>query len=320
MAMRDAVERVVAVAAAHWTGTEFPAPYESDDWIVALTEVEGSDDVTCIILGRDAEGRRVQANVNVHAKGHVVPQQTAEQRELGEIVRSRASIKSVVIKYAHCSLYAPAGKSAEAWARAQVGLWFLQRAWLFSEEDKAWVWTDCLCPVLKLIPAGRRALDNADLGYELQLAFLKNYMNPHRAGGFQSYVRTTIQRVAGRRSKAEQAERHDPLDPENPFKSEAFAAFVRQRKRRGHPGLGIKDGRIVGSRAAIEALQTEYAHIVGRKMFINDAASLMERHGAERESAERQVRRWLRAGGPDGARVRLQNWTRKRIATGSHLP
>jgi hypothetical protein len=317
MPMKDAVDFVVAVAMAHWSGGDYPQGFDSDAWYVQLTRIEGSDDITCIVVGHGTDGGRVQSNVNVHAKGHVVPNETAEQRELGEIIRSRATIKSVVIKYAHCSLYAPAGKYAEGWARAQVGLWFLQRDWRRSEEDEAWVWTDCLCPVLKMIPAGRRALEDAELGYELQLAFLKNYMNPHRPGGFQAYVRTTIRRIAGRRSKAERAEHRDPLDMENPFKSEAFRAFIRQRKRRGHPGIGVHESQIVGTREAVESLQLEYAHIIGRKRFVKDAARLMERRGAECRSAERQVRRWLRdEGGPEGATKRLNAWIRNRDTAG----
>ena len=157
-----------------------------------------------VIVGPTPSNTKSRADITLHARDYVPPPETELAREIAATALSIPYAKSVLIKNAHCWLFWPGEGHTLAWTKAQIGVWALQRPWIRSPEDEAWVWTDCLVPVLSLSKAGRQALDeDGSLGYEFQLALLRNYVNPLRPGGFQRYIRQTVNRVAARQSKTD---------------------------------------------------------------------------------------------------------------------
>ena len=184
----------------------------------------------------------------------------------------------------------------------------LQRPWVRTEGDEAWVWNDCLDPVIRLSKAGRVALEEGLLGYDLQAPLLGNYVNPIRPGGFQAYIRRILLRAVDRRKK-------QTISSEAQSERERLLAFIRQRYHRGHLGIvKNREGRLCAVNEAIQdELLTEFYTFSARQAFVSELSAKMVEAGAVEESARRQVRRWLgETGSAQATHDRFLAWKERR--------
>jgi hypothetical protein len=160
------------------------------------------------------------------------------------------------------------------------------------------------------------------VGFEHFGAMINNYINPLHPGGFRAYIRGLARRTRIDRFKKKRAEYSEIQGTSRELRDrEQFLAFVRQRRKRGYPGVVVKNGRLFATMETAQRLRAEWEESRLRRRTVDLIAAAMVRRGAERLSAKRQARRWIRqAGSLKGTKQLLDRWERSREKTRRGLP
>jgi hypothetical protein len=307
--MQGAIEAVTALALEFWR-SGLPGPgWKDGAWGVRPVSDSDSKDLQIAVLGPTVGGGRARADTFVVARDAI---RAVPLEELSGVQAARMPTrwKGALIRHAQCRLFWPGPEHPELWAKAQVALYFLQREWLRDPDTRSWAWNECVAPVLRVSKSGRDALGEGVVGFEHFGAMINNYINPLHPGGFRSYVRGLVRRTRVDRFKKKRAEFSEIQGTSRELKDrEQFLAFVRQRRKRGYPGVIVKNGRLFATTETAQRLGTEWKISRLRRGAVDLIAAAMVKRGAERLSAKRQARRWLRqAGSLKGAKQLLDRW------------
>ena len=305
--MRPQIKKTVGLALDFWETGDAHATGDWDGWVASVGRSEGHKEIFVNFAAPSSEGDLAVGGVTIYPREFVG--EPDEDNLFYGSLRHEPEARRKFQELVHCRLFWPV-KHAAIWARAQVSVYFLQRAWKRSQEDEAWVWERCISPALRLTKEGRESLTTGTLGFEVQDAIVRNYVAPFQAGGFQSYVRSIAWRAATQDRKRKRADLLTHLDDtESAALNARFRAFVRQRMRRGAPGLWSDGKAIRGAPATWKALHDEWFLQQVQKRVGAIVSSWMVAQGASSESARRQVRRWLKEGTSiERMRDRFREW------------
>lgn len=315
--MRAAVEEVVRFALEFWRSGVVGLGWEGGQWEVLPTVSSlASDCVQLGIFGPRADGTVEGAAVFVQ-----VPTSVGKPRIKGVYTSPDSDDSSLpsfmlapLIKYVWCRLFWPGPRDTELWAKSQVAIYFLQREWSRSDEDEAWAWQECLEPLFRSSKPGKQALEEGTIGFPILRSIVSHYINPVRPGQFQAYIRSIVRRTKIRSLKVRRAEISRATGTsEELVNRERFSAFVRQRRRRGYPGIKRWRGRLSASERVWTKLAQEWKAGRERALNVKVLAAMMVREGHKEASALRQARRWLRGEKSlERARARLEVWRKRR--------
>jgi len=315
--MKAAIEEVVGFALDFWRSGLVRPVWEQGEWEIFPTI--SSMAVDCIQLA--ISGPRIDGTVEGAAVFVQVPTSKGIPKIKGAYTSPDSDDRSLpsfmlapLIKYVWCRLFWPGPRDTELWAKSQVAIYFLQREWSRSEEDEAWVWQGCLEPLFRSSKPGRQALEEGTIGFPILRSVVSHYINPVRPGQFQAYIRSIVRRAKIRSFKVRRAENSRAGETsEELLKQERFSAFVRQRRRRGYPGIKRWKGRLSASEHVWTKLAQEWKAVRERALNVKVLAAMMVREGHNEASALRQARRWLREEiSPERARARFEAWHQRK--------
>jgi len=319
--MKAAIQAIVSVALEFWESGCAGPSWNEGQWQVHPLSPADEEGLQIAVFGPTASGQIDRADLYVYRK-ECLGEPRQHDPLISEVLISSMPTKwkSALIQHARCKLFWPGPRDTALWANAQVALYFLQRGWLISEDTEAWTWSECIEPLFKLSRPGRQALEEGSLGFETLQRIVRNYVNPMRPGDFRSYIRSIVKRSRVDSFKSRRAELSNPTETLQSLRNrEQFFAFVRQRRQRGYPGVILRQGRLHATAETWETLVHEWIASNGRRGFVKAVTSKMVDAGAAEQSAQRQVRRWIKqSGSHTGALKLLADWQKRKHRSGDH--
>lgn len=308
-----AIQEVVRCATEFWETGTAGATWEGEEWSVKPT-YEDQERLTIVLSGPLRGGGVFDREVSVYRSGFAPAPRRKGRKPNRSIPKS---VKPYLSRADPCSLHWPERAHAEMWARAQVAVWVLrQHCWVHPPDLHQWVWIECLEPVFGLFSAGKEALDRDALGSETLPGILRDYGRLQEPGSFQMYVRQMAIERSSLTRKSRWVETTPISEGLRWWEEQQYLDFVRKRRSRGYAGIRLRGHRIVMKLKTADGLRCQQKYAELRREFVHELAKEMERAGARRESAERQLRRWAReTQSLPGALERFLMWCKRKSYT-----